>query len=448
MNDIVQRLRDMRLALRKNEVWRNVDFDDFLTDDLCMPSACDHCDYDYHCNIPDLDTFRMALVNGFCHHPLQTLPNGVVMGGLREASKQMPELVERFFGRCAVQTVTRNFTTLADVKTGKKMENPYLDANTELYSDGLFVYVPDNVVVEKPIQMLSVIQNGTPLLLHTRNLVYVGRNSKVSLVHCDDSYDQNGSFSNNVTEIYVDENASVAHYKMQNLNDKSALLNHTYVAMRRDARLCSVAVSLNGGHIRNHSEVRMTDEGCDAQVHGLYLIDKEQKVDNYIYVEHAHPNCHSNELFKGIMDDSARATFNGHVLVSDGATKTEAYQSNKNILMTDKSVVNTKPFLEIYNDDVKCSHGSTIGQLDELALFYIRSRGVSEHTAKTLLLYAFCDEIIQKIELPSLRERMSDMVKKRLHGELSVCSDCALHCNTPCNGEEAAKTFKINVGKL
>jgi Fe-S cluster assembly protein SufD len=201
--------------------------------------------------------------------------------------------------------------------------------------------------------------------------------------------------------------------------------------MQRGASLLSNSISLNGGNIRNHNEVRMLGEHCETQMHGLYLMDKEQRIDNYVYVEHAFPNCTSNELFKGILDDSSRAAFNGHVLVCEHASKTDAVQSNKNILLTDKAIVDSKPFLEIYNDDVKCSHGSTIGQLDETALFYIRSRGISERTAKTLLMYAFCDEVIQKIEIKALADRLSDMVKKRLHGELTVCDECALHCSVP-----------------
>ena len=448
MDSIIQQLRAIRLALRKNEVWRNVDFDDFLTDDLVLPSPDDSYEYTYHCNIPDLDTDRLALVNGYCRQPLQVLPGGIIMGSLNEARRQYPDIVQRYFGSCATKAVTRSFTTMQDEAFGKGLANPYLDINTAHYTDGLFVYIPDGVRVEKPLQFLSVIRADRQLLLQTRNLVYVGKGSQVAIIHCDDSYDQNSSFSNNVTEIFVDEGAQVEHYKMQNLNAQSALLNQTYTTLQRDASLRSIAISINGGHIRNHSEVRMDGEGCDTQAHGLYLIDKEQQVDNYIFVEHSHPHCRSNELFKGIIDDSARATFNGHVLVSDGAAKTEAYQSNKNILMTDKATVNTKPFLEIYNDDVKCSHGSTIGQIDEQALFYIRSRGVSERTARTMLLYAFCDEVIQKIAIPALRERLSDMVKKCLHGEWDVCSDCALHCGTPCNGEEASATFKIDVSKL
>ena len=198
--------------------------------------------------------------------------------------------------------------------------------------------------------------------------------------------------------------------------------------------------------MRNNIVVRMQGEGCTLEAGGLYLIDREQQCDNYIFVEHARPHCQSNELYKGILDDAARARFNGHVLVQDGAVKTEAYMTNRNILLTDKAHVETRPFLEIYNDDVKCSHGSTIGQLDEQALFYMQTRGISERTAVTMLSYAFCDEVIRLIGMADLREAVADMVKKRLHGELTPCAECAIQCSTPCNGPEA--NFKIDPSKL
>ena len=191
----------------------------------------------------------------------------------------------------------------------------------------------------------------------------------------------------------------------------------------------------------------MQGEGCNLEADGLYLIDRDQQCDNYIFVEHAKPHCNSRELYKGIIDDSARARFNGHVLVQDGAVKTEAYQTNRNILLTNKAHVDTRPFLEIYNDDVKCSHGSTIGQLDEQAMFYLMTRGISERTAITMLSYAFCDEVIRGIALPELREAVGDMVKKRLHGELAPsCEECAIKCSTPCNGPDA--NFVIDPTKL
>ena len=427
MDKLIQDFRDIQPRLRKDEVWRHVDFSNLLTDELTLPKG-ERQTVEYHCNIPDLDAVRLVVENGYCHQPLQQDGDGVVTAGLRDICSLRADFVRKYFGTCMPKV------------------NPYLRYNTDHYTDGLFVYVPDGVRVGRPIQLQSVVNAGHGLFLQVRNLVILGRGSRATIIHCDDSYDNAPAFANNVTEIAVGSGAQVEYYKLQNLNNSTGLLNHTYAKLAEGSSLRSVAVTLNGGHIRNHTEIRMIGEHCEVQAHGLYLNDQEQEVDNYVFVEHIFPNCHSQELFKGILDDAAHGTFNGHVLVQYGATKTEAYQSNKNILLTDKALIHTKPFLEIYNDDVKCSHGSTIGQLDEQALFYIRSRGVSERTARTMLLYAFCDEVLKQILLGSLRDRLSDLVKKRLHGELTLCSECALHCSTPCNGPEA--NFYIDPTKL
>lgn len=247
-------------------------------------------------------------------------------------------------------------------------------------------------------------------------------------------------------ELEVGEGAQVEFYRLQGVGTPERELTEMRVTMLRDSQLLMNTITLGGGHVRNNVVVRMQDEGCALQAGGLYLMDREQQCDNYIFVEHAKPHCTSNELYKGIIDDAARARFNGHVLVQDGAAKTEAYMTNRNILLTDKAHVETRPFLEIYNDDVKCSHGSTIGQLDEQALFYLQTRGICERTAITMLSYAFCDEVIRMIAIPELREAVGDMVKKRLHGELTPCAECAIKCSTPCNGPDAH--FEIDVNKL
>lgn len=247
-------------------------------------------------------------------------------------------------------------------------------------------------------------------------------------------------------DLVVEEGAQLALYRLQGMNTPDMHITDLHLTMMKDSSAELFVITLGGSHVRNNVYVRMKGEGCTLQADGLYLIDREQQCDNYIFVEHAVPHCHSRELYKGIIDDSARARFNGHVLVQDGAVKTEAYQTNRNILLTDKAHVDTRPFLEIYNDDVKCSHGSTIGQLDEQALFYLMTRGISRKTAVTMLSYAFCDEVISRIAIPTLHDAVSDTVKKRLHGELTPCSDCALHCTTPCNGPEA--NFIIDPAKL
>lgn len=246
--------------------------------------------------------------------------------------------------------------------------------------------------------------------------------------------------------VTLGEGSSLCLYRLQGPNTPARKLTRLEVTMQRDAQLRMCTVTLGGGHVRNNVVVRMQGEGCSCQADGLYLMDREQECDNYIFVEHAKPHCESRELYKGIVDDAARARFNGHVLVQDGAVKTEAYMTNRNILLTDKAHVDTRPFLEIYNDDVKCSHGSTIGQLDEQALFYLMTRGIGERTAVTMLSYAFCDEVIRGIGIESLRDAVGDMVKKRLHGELTSCADCAIACKNPCNGPDAH--FEIDPSKL
>ena len=247
--------------------------------------------------------------------------------------------------------------------------------------------------------------------------------------------------------LSLGEGARLRLYRLQGIHTPARHLTQLDVAMQRDAHLETCVVTLGGGHVRNNVVVRMQGEGASLEANGLYLIDREQECDNYIFVEHAKPHCQSSELYKGIMDDAARARFNGHVLVQDGAVKTEAYMTNRNILLTDKAHVDTRPFLEIYNDDVKCSHGSTIGQLDEQALFYLQTRGISERTAVTMLSYAFCDEVISRIAIDRLRDTVGDMVKKRLHGELTPsCDECAIRCSSPCNGEAAH--FEIDPRKL
>ena len=247
-------------------------------------------------------------------------------------------------------------------------------------------------------------------------------------------------------EVAIEEGASLELYRLQDFHTPEEALTETRITLQRDARLRMCTVTLGGCPVRNNIVVRMQGEGCELTADGLYLIDREQRCDNYIFVEHAKSHCTSHTLYKGIIDDAARARFNGHVLVQDGAVKTEAYQTNRNILLTDKAHVDTRPFLEIYNDDVKCSHGSTIGQLDEQAKFYLQTRGISERTAVTMLSYAFCDEVIRGIGIEPLRDAVGDMVKKRLHGELTSCADCAIACKNPCNGPDAH--FEIDVNKL
>jgi Fe-S cluster assembly protein SufD len=234
------------------------------------------------------------------------------------------------------------------------------------------------------------------------------------------------------------------HYKLQNLNNSSTLISSVFFNLERSATLGSHYISLNGGLLRNNIRVHFNGPDGNASIYGIYLMDRKQHVDNQVFVDHAYPGCTSRETFKGILDEHAHAIFNGHVLVHRDAVKTDARQSNKNILLTDTARVNSKPFLEIYNDDVKCSHGSTTGQLDQESMFYLRQRGIGEETARMLLMVALADEVVAKIAIPQLRQRIEDMVKKRLQGELQICEQCVLHCSTP----EHPVEFHIDMTKI
>lgn len=420
---------------KKTENWRNTDISKSLEADYnyyLEPTYRPNVDLDkiFQCDIPHLETDMISQLNGWYvskNGGIKTDEQGVVIGSLAMAKEKYTDLIDAHYGNIA-----------EDTKSG------FVALNNAFSEDGVFIYVPDNVQVKMPLQMVNIIHHDENIFIQNHNLVIVGKNSSLQLVQCDDSVDHQQSLINTVTEIYVGENSSVDHYKLQNKNDNSTLINSMFFDMKRDARLSTNAITLNGGLIRNENYVTLNGENCEANVMGVYLVDKAQHVDNQVFVDHAYPNCYSNELFKGIVDDSAHAVFNGHILVRKDSQHTNAYQNNKNILLTDKATVTTKPFLEIYADDVKCSHGATIGQLDENAMFYLNSRGIGEHNARMLLLYAFAAEVINHIKIEPLKIRIDDMVKKRLRGELSICEQCVLHCSSM----EKEIKFDIDMSKV
>jgi len=415
------------------EIWRNTDLTHALSQDYAVElhpqDFKDQKDL-LQCNVPHLEAYQMVVANGWFYPKtgkLETLTGGIIVGSLAEAMKLHPELIHTYF----------------DSMTQKSSEG-LIALNTAMATDGFFVYIPDGVICEMPLQIVNVMRSQNTEFLNIRNLVIIGKNSSLTLIQCDDSYNHTPGFANVVTEVIVGENSGFEHYKMQNLNNETTLINSIFIHEEANSRVNSMAVSLNGGSIRNNIDIKLDGEGSNANVYGLYLMDKNQHVDNYVHIDHLKPHTTSNELFKGILDDSATAVFNGHVKVWPNAQKIEAFQSNKNLLLTDKALVNTKPFLEIYADDVKCSHGATVGQLDTEAMFYLRSRGISIQSARTLLMYAFADEVIQKIVIEALKVRLEDMVKKRLQGELTICDQCVLHCDHV----EKQYSFEIDMTKI
>lgn len=383
----------------------------------------------FRCDVRDLDTYTAVVLNGWFIYeqaPITKLPNGTIIGSLATARKEFPELIRAHFE-----------------KYNKPAENSFDALNTAFSMDGVFVYIPEGIEECKPIQIINIINLQENMLVQPRNLVIAGKNSRLKLLHCDDIFSHVPTLANSITEFFVDEAARVEYYKMQNNNDHSTLISGTYFNMLDNSHLMTHTISLNGGIIRNNQHVAINGENCECNLYGIYLADKDQLVDNHTYVEHIKPNSTSRELFKGVIDERAHAVFSGRIEVKKEAQKTNAFQTNKNILLTDEATINTKPNLQIYADDVKCSHGATVGQLDQEALFYMRSRGISEESAKMLLMYAFADEVVTKISIDALREKICQLVNKRLKGELSICDQCVLHCS----GNEPL-VFNIDMSKI
>lgn len=430
----IEQFRSTGLPTTRLENWKNTDLSKVLRPEFryYFEPAGEKIDIDrvFQCEVPEFDTHIVSLYNGWYVYrdgPLVTLPNGTVIGSIARAMKELPELVNKHFNQYI------------------KAENDGLNSlNTAFAQDGIFIFVPDGVEAYKPIQMVNVLNRENNLLVQNRNLIIAGKNSRLSVIHCDDSQNYNSSFTNTITEVFMDEGAVVDHYKLQNLNNSSTLVNSTFFHQEKDTELNTNLLTLNGGLIRNDTRVTLNGRNSTANIFGLYLMDKDQHVDNQVFVDHAVPECMSNQLFKGILDDQASAVFKGHILVRKDSQQTNAFQTNRNILLTDKATINSKPFLEIYADNVKCSHGATVGQLDEEAMFYIKSRGISTENARLLLMYAFAAEIISKITLLPLKDRIDDLVKKRLRGELAVCDQCVLHCKN----QEKKFTFDIDMSKI
>ncbi|MEA3446470.1 MAG: Fe-S cluster assembly protein SufD [Bacteroidota bacterium] len=368
----------------------------------------------FKCDVPELETKNLLLLNGWFlseKEQLQEFKNGVILGSLAEAAKKYPVLVEKYYGKHA-KTSIDNLVAL----------------NTAYAQDGIFIYVPKGVVLDFDIQIINILLDDENLMVQPRNLFIMEENSEARLIICDHSLSEREFLTNSVTEIVANANARLDIVKMQNEHNLTTQLSSTFISQKRNSNVSTNIISLHGGMIRNNIHVVLEEEGCESSTYGLYLVDKKQHVSNHAIVEHISSNCTSKQKFKGVIDDKASGAFNGKILVHPNAQKTNAFQTNNNILLTDDAEMNTKPQLEIYADDVKCSHGATVGQLDDDAMFYLRARGIGEREARLMLMYAFTFEIINEIKVLPLRDRINELVDKRLRGELSRCNNCAMNC--------------------
>lgn len=363
----------------------------------------------FSCDVPNLTTKLLFLVNDrfYDGNKPAGLPEGVLCGSLNDISKTHSGLLEPYFA-----------------KLSEKSADGMVSFNSCFLQDGFVFYVPANVSINKPVQLIQVFQSPEDLMAQRRILVILEEGAHAQLLLCDHSLSAKKFFSNQVSEIFLGKDSSLEYYELEMGNQNTARVSNTLVSLGQGSNIVMNGITLSNGFTRNNLNVRFDGTEAEANLSGMALGGKEQFIDNHVFVDHAVPHCSSNALYKYVLDDSAKGIFGGKLLVRENAQKTVAYQSNKNLCSSRDSVMFSKPQLEIYADDVKCSHGSATGQLDEKALFYMRSRGISEIEARLLLKFAFTSDVTEKINLEPLRDRMRMLVEKRFRGELASCAGC------------------------
>jgi Fe-S cluster assembly protein SufD len=350
--------------------------------------------------IPGLEANIIVFINGvFSKEHSSIVSKELVIQTLEEAIVNNNNLVRESLGK------------IADFKS-----DVFAAWNTAGWTSGVFIHVPKNTIVEKPVIVYHITDADTgEQTLTQRNLIVVEQNSEVTFIEKFDSVGDGNHFINLVSEASVSENAELNWYSIQNDSGKRYQYGLTSIQQKNSSRVNTYTFTLNGKLVRNNLHLSIDGEGIESHMYGLYLLNNDTLADNHTVVDHRKPNSFSNELYKGVMDGSSKGVFNGKIYVRPQAQKTNAFQSNRNILLTDKATVNTKPQLEIWADDVKCSHGCTTGQLDEEAVFYLQSRGISKETATAMMLYAFAGEVLDNVKHPILKEYLDNVISERLH---------------------------------
>ena len=373
----------------------------------------------FKCDVPNMSTslffvvndmFYNAAASGAVQEPVARSSSlladqGVILGSFRDH----PELVSRYLG------------TLADTS------NDGLTAfNTAFAQDGVVLYVPRGVVLEKPIQLINILRSTVPLLVNRRVLIVLEDGAQARLLVCDHAMDEVNFLATQVVEVFVGRNATFDLYELEETHNSTVRFSNLYVDQQADSNVLLNGITLHNGTTRNTTEVTLSGRGAELNLCGMAIADKNEQVDNHTFIDHKVADCTSNELFKYVLDDQAVGAFAGKILVREGAQHTSAQQTNRNICATREARMYTQPQLEIYADDVKCSHGATVGQLDDAALFYMRQRGISLKEARLLLMFAFVNEVIDNIRMDALKDRLHLLVEKRFRGELNKCQGCAI----------------------
>ena len=367
---------------------------------------------EFKCDIPDLNTSLYFVVNDQFYTdqlPKPQLNDGIVVDSFLNALKTHSEII------------TKHYAKLAD--TAKDALTAF---NTMLAQDGLFVYVPKDVKADRTIQVINILRSDVNLMLNRRILIVLEDGAELSMLFCDDSADDRKFLATQVIEAYVGNNAKLELNCLEETHLKNVRISNVYIDQQKNSRVSHNIITLHNGVTRNKLDLTFSGEGSECFLNGCVVADKHQHVDNNTVINHSVGNCTSNQLYKYVLDDHAVGAFAGLVYVAKDAQKTLSHEVNQNLCASSTAHMYTQPMLEIYADDVQCNHGSTVGQLNNAALFYMQQRGIDKREAKLLLEFAFVNEVIDKMELVPLRDRLHHLVEKRFRGELDKCRGCQL----------------------
>ncbi|MEP2936332.1 MAG: Fe-S cluster assembly protein SufD [Gilvibacter sp.] len=387
---------------RKNEAWKYTPLASLIKEDYSVfptqTNALEFKDVKKYF-LHDIDTYKVVFIDGVYSSFLSETSHDGLDVCLMSAALSKPKyraVIETYFNKAIEKD---SLTSL----------------NTAFAKEGAYINIPAHKEVEKPIEIIYFATgNETSLLLQPRNLIVVGENAHVQIIERHQSLTENPVFTNSVTEIFCEKRAYIDYYKVQNDTLDATLIDNTYIKQERDSNTRVHTFSFGGKLVRNNLNFYQQGSHCDSTLKGITIIEKKQHVDHSTLVHHKAPNCESHQDYKGLFDEKAIGVFNGKVIVDKIAQKINAFQQNNNILIDDKATINAKPQLEIFADDVKCSHGCTIGQLDEDALFYLRSRGIGEKEAKALLMYAFANNVLESVKIPELKKRINKLIANKI----------------------------------
>lgn len=397
---------EVGLPTTKNEEWKYTNLNPILKHDFKHAFKYSAQEIDLK-ELPQIekDINRIVLVNGFYSDELSEIKEDktdLIITSLRIAQKKYPDLVNAHLGKYTAY-----------------QENGLWALNTAFLQDGIFIHVPKNAKPKKPVQIIYVNDcRKENYLIQPRNLILVDQGAEVQITESFHTLGDHYSFLNVASEIMVAENASLTQHKLQADKENAFEVCYTQVIQKRDSHFKDTKITTGGSFVRNDLRVESKGPNSSSNLYGLYLLDNKQFADNHTVVDHKVPDCVSNELYKGVLDDKSVGVFNGKVYVRPDAQKVNAFQANRNILLSDEATINTKPQLEIWADDVKCSHGATSGQLNEEEVFYLQSRGIDKDQAKSLLVYAFAGEVIEYIQWEPLKEIVIKIVAEKLKIEI------------------------------